>query len=75
MSHWRKPYVLGLTRNSDSNNHNNNTSNGNSEPFRDQLTQICEFVTENKNKTNYILDLYYQRHVSLTSFFCCCKLR
>ena len=61
MNHWRKPLVFGLTKSSNNNNNNNENSET---PFRDQLTQICEFVTENKIKASYILDLYYQRHVS-----------
>jgi hypothetical protein len=36
----------------------------NQQQFHVQLAQISEFLTENKNKTDYILDLYSQRHVS-----------
>lgn len=34
-------------------------------PFYNQLKQVCEFVAETKSKTDYVLDLYYQRDVSI----------
>ena len=68
MSQWRKPFAFHLAHKSSdtsiNNNNNNSTHESSESPFREQLAQICEFLTENKSKTNYILDLYYQRHVS-----------
>ncbi len=38
--------------------------------FNDQLRVICDFLTESKLKTDYILGLYYDRAVSMA-----CKRR
>ena len=52
----RKPFESSHVRRS-------TEANNQHQHFRDQLTLICDFLTENKSKTNYILDLFFQRHV------------
>jgi hypothetical protein len=51
-------------------NSNNNNNNKTPHEFFESLRAIGDFLIENRAKTDYVLDCFFQQDVSFICFFC-----